>query len=114
MSILERFKYKTYATNFSNWENQEYIELLDRSFYEQEDKRLLTLEKAEKIFINEMPYIPLYHEDYVYMVNPSLPYSIPLWGDRMLLPLSLEEKKVQEENKNANQRKPLGILKKRI
>lgn len=108
MSILERFKHKTYATNFSNWENQEYIELLDRSFYEQEDKRLLTLEKAEKIFINEMPYIPLYHEDYTYIINPSLPFSIPLWGDRMLLPLSLEEKEVQKENKNANKRKSFG------
>ena len=33
------------SINLSNWKNQEYIELLDGSFYEQEDKRLLTLEK---------------------------------------------------------------------
>lgn len=113
MNILERFKYKTYTTNFSNWENQEYIELLDRSFYEQEDQRLLTLEKAEKIFIHEMPYIPLYHENYVYIINPNLSFSIPLWGDRMLLPLSPEEKKVQKENKNANKQQPLRILKRK-
>ena len=92
MSILERFKYKDQRINITNWENQEYIQLLDRSFYEQGDKRTLTLEKAEEIFINEMPFIPLYYQDYVYMINPNLHYKIPLWGDRMLLPLSLEEK----------------------
>lgn len=101
MSILERFKHKEYTTNFSNWENQKYRELLDRSFYEQKDKRLLTLEEAEKIFIDEMPYIPLYHEDYVYLVNPHLPFSIPLWGDRMLLPLSSTEQEIQKENRHA-------------
>lgn len=88
MSILERFKYKSLAKNFSNWENQEYIQLLERSFHEQGDARFQTLEKAEKIFLNEMPVIPLYHEDYIYMINPNLPFTIPLWGDRMLLPLS--------------------------
>jgi oligopeptide transport system substrate-binding protein len=102
MSILERFKYKSYATNFSNWENQKYIELLDRSSYEQEDKRLLTLEEAEKILINEMPVIPLYHEDYVYMTNPRLPFTVSIgWRDRILLPLSPEDKKIQKENRHA-------------
>ena len=103
ISILERFKYKSYTANFSNWEHPEFIQLLNRSFYEQGDKRLLTLEKAERLFISEMPLIPLYHEDYVYMINPRLPYSVPLWGDRMLLPLSSEEKKVQKENRYAYQ-----------
>ncbi len=88
MSILERFKYKSLEKNFSNWENQEYIQLLERSFYEQADIRFQTLEKAEKIFLSEMPIIPLYHEDYIYIINPCLPFTIPLWGDRMLLPLT--------------------------
>ena len=86
MSILERFKYKTLAKNYTNWENQEYIRLLDRSFYEQADERFHTLEEAEELFLNEMPVIPLYHENYIYITNPRLPFSIPLWGDRMLLP----------------------------
>lgn len=101
MSILERFKYKTYVTNFSNWENPKYIQLLDRSFYEQADSRLLTLEEAEQLLLNEMPVIPLYHEDHMYIINPHLPFKIPLWGDRMLLPLSSEDRKVQKENKHA-------------
>ncbi|MEK7339561.1 MAG: peptide ABC transporter substrate-binding protein [Verrucomicrobiota bacterium] len=103
MSVLERFKYKSYATNFSNWENSEYIKLLDRSFYEEADKRFQTLEQAEKLILNEMPVIPLYHEDYVYIINPRLPFTIPVWwGDRMLLPLSSEDKQVQSENKYAH------------
>ena len=85
MSILERFKYKVHAKNFINWENPEYIQLLDRSFYEQGEKRFRTLEEAEEIFLKEMPLIPLYHVDLVYIVNPRL--NIPLWGDRLLLPM---------------------------
>ncbi|MGB7128832.1 MAG: peptide ABC transporter substrate-binding protein [Candidatus Rhabdochlamydia sp.] len=86
MSILERFKYKTYAKNFTNWENAEYIQLLDRSFYEQGETRFRTLEEAEELFLKDMPLIPLYHVDFVYIINPRL--NIPLWGDRLLLPMS--------------------------
>ncbi len=85
MSILERFKYRTYAKNFTNWENAEYIQLLDRSFYEQVETRFRTLEDAEELFLKEMPLIPLYHVDFVYITNPRL--NIPLWGDRLLLPM---------------------------
>jgi len=102
MSILEKYKYKEHAMNFSNWEHPEFIRLLDRSYYEQEDQRLLTLEEAERLLLNEMPVIPLYHQDYVYIINPRLPFSIPVWwGDRMLLPMSSEVCKVQKENKNS-------------
>ncbi|WP_215216765.1 MULTISPECIES: peptide ABC transporter substrate-binding protein [Candidatus Rhabdochlamydia] len=91
MSVLERFKYKDYIKNYSNWENQEYIRLLDKSFYEQSDARSQILEQAERIFLNEMPVIPLYHEDYIYIINPNLKYKVPLSGDRLLLPLSFED-----------------------
>jgi oligopeptide transport system substrate-binding protein len=102
MSILERFKYKTYTMNFPHWENPEYIQLLDRSFYEEEDQRLQTLEQAEKLLLSEMPIIPLYHEDYVYIINPRLPFIIPVWwGDRMLLPSSSKEQRVKNENRYA-------------
>lgn len=102
MSILEKYKYKEHAMNFSNWEHPEFIRLLDRSYYEQEDQRLLTLEEAERLLLHEMPVIPLYHQDYVYIINPRLPFSIPVWwGDRMLLPMSSKACKVQKENKNS-------------
>lgn len=91
MSILERFKYKSYAKNFVNWENPEYIQLLDRSFYEEKDVRSKTLEQAEKLFIREMPLIPLYHEDSIYIINPYSAFIIPLWGDLILQRRSMLE-----------------------
>ncbi|MGL4539754.1 MAG: peptide ABC transporter substrate-binding protein [Candidatus Rhabdochlamydia sp.] len=101
MNVLERFKYKNYAMNRTNWENPKFIELLNRSNYEEGDKRLLTLEEAERVLINDMPVIPLYHRNYVYLMNPELQFNISLWGDRLLFPLSLEQQKTQKENKNA-------------
>ncbi len=102
ISILEKYKYKEYAMNFSNWEHPEFIRLLDQSYYEQGDQRLQTLEKAEKLLLSEMPVIPLYHQDYVYIINPRLPFTIPIWwGDRMLLPMSSKARAIQKENKNS-------------
>lgn len=85
MSILERFKHKGLTKNYTNWENQEYIQLLDRSFYEQGNVRFQMLEEAEKLLLNEMPLIPLYHEDDIYIIRPHLPFKISLWGGRMML-----------------------------
>lgn len=89
MSVLERFKHKNLTKNYMNWENQKYIQLLERSFYEQGTKRFQTLEMAEELFINEMPLIPLYHEDDIYIIKPLLPFKISLWGGRMMLPEAL-------------------------
>ncbi|MGB7129067.1 MAG: hypothetical protein WBD50_08285 [Candidatus Rhabdochlamydia sp.] len=67
-----------HATNFCNWESLEYTQLLDQSFYEEGEARLDVLEQAEKVFLSEMPFIPLYHEDYIYITNPQFPFIIPL------------------------------------
>lgn len=72
MNILERFKYKHNAKNYSDWENAEFIQLLDQSAFETGQKRLATLEKAEEIFLNEMPIAPIYHWEFSYMVQPYL------------------------------------------
>ena len=72
MNILERFKFKTNAKNYANWENPEYIRLLEESFYENGTKRAEILEKAETIFLSEMPICPIYHWDMVYLVQPNL------------------------------------------
>lgn len=72
MNILERFKFKENAKNYSHWENEDYIRLLDQSFYQVGDERLSTLEKAEEIFLNEMPIAPIYHWDMTYMVRDGL------------------------------------------
>ena len=72
MNILERFKYRDNAKNYSHWENAEFIHLLDQSAYETGDKRLATLEQAEEIFLDEMPIAPIYHWEFSYMVQPYL------------------------------------------
>ncbi len=72
MNILERFKFKTNVKNYPNWENPEYIRLLEQSAYENGLARAATLEKAEEIFIDEMPICPIYHWDAAYMLQPHL------------------------------------------
>ncbi len=72
MNIFERFKYKHNAKNYSQWENAEFTRLLDQSALEIGVDRLATLEKAEEIFLNEMPIAPIYHWEFSYMVQPYL------------------------------------------
>ncbi|WP_256439936.1 MULTISPECIES: ABC transporter substrate-binding protein [Candidatus Rhabdochlamydia] len=111
MNILQMFKYRNYGRNFTGWEHPKFIELLNRSNYEEGCKRLLTLEKAEKVLIDDMPVIPLYHKNYVYLMNPELEFNISLWGDRLLFPLSPAQKEVQKENKHSRiKKKPKNPL----
>lgn len=72
MNIFERFKYKDNAKNYSQWENAEFIRLLDQSALESGEARLATLEKAEEIFLEEMPVAPIYHYELSYLVQPYL------------------------------------------
>jgi len=72
MNILERFKFKDNAKNYASWENPEYIRLLDESAYQGGLKRMATLEKAEKLFINEMPIAPIYHWNLSFLAKPYL------------------------------------------
>jgi oligopeptide transport system substrate-binding protein len=72
MNILERFKSKMNAKNYPNWENPEYIRLLEASSYVSGIKRAEILEQAEEIFLSEMPVSPIYHWDMPYIVQPHL------------------------------------------
>lgn len=82
MNILERFKSKLNAKNYPNWENAEFAQLLDKSCYENGIERLATLEKAEEIFMEELPVCPLYHWGMAYMIQPHLHnVSMSLFGD---------------------------------
>lgn len=66
INFLEVFKYKNNSTNNTQWENPEYIALLDQSSMEADpEKRKSILQKAEKLLIDEMPVIPLFY----YMFN---------------------------------------------
>ncbi|MBS0625236.1 MAG: peptide ABC transporter substrate-binding protein [Verrucomicrobia bacterium] len=61
MNILERYKYRELKKNFPGYEDQSYIDLLNRSLMETGDKRRNTLIDLEKQFLDQMPVAPLLH-----------------------------------------------------
>jgi oligopeptide transport system substrate-binding protein len=96
MNILERFKFKENVKNYSHWENPDYIQLLDTSFYQTGEERLATLEKAEEIFLNEMPIAPIYHWDMSYMICDELDnVKLTSIGDVVFESLNMMKKKGQ-------------------
>ncbi|HSX12210.1 MAG TPA: peptide ABC transporter substrate-binding protein, partial [Rhabdochlamydiaceae bacterium] len=62
MNILERFKFKDNAKNYPHWENEAYIQLLNQSMrVASEEERRKLMHKAEALFMEEMPLIPIFH-----------------------------------------------------
>lgn len=62
INFLEIFKYKESGTNNTAWESLEYIDLLNASaLCMDKEERLEILASAEKILMEEMPIIPIYH-----------------------------------------------------
>lgn len=72
ISFLEVFKYRNNGTNNTNWENIEYIKLLDEAENADPKKRFKLFEKANNILREEMPIIPIYHMNLCYLKNPKL------------------------------------------
>ncbi|KPK32566.1 MAG: hypothetical protein AMS24_03915 [Chlamydiae bacterium SM23_39] len=70
LNILERFKHKNYEKNYSNWENQKYISLLE-SLHTKKNKKAkkFILKEAEKLLIEENPISPIYHHNYLILKN---------------------------------------------
>lgn len=73
MNILDRFKYEINPKNYAGWENAEYITLINHAMnLSNLQDRMLYLEQAEKILIEEMPIAPLYHWSSIYMKKPNV------------------------------------------
>lgn len=73
ITFLELFKNKDGGNNDTKWENKEFKALLDKSAKENDpQKREQILKDAEKIFMDEMPVIPLYFYTNSYVQNPKL------------------------------------------
>lgn len=73
VNFLEVFKYKKNSTNNTCWHHDEYTQLLDLSSKIMDpDKRLAVLVESEKILIDHMPMIPLFHFTMLYLQNGSL------------------------------------------
>jgi oligopeptide transport system substrate-binding protein len=62
INFLEVFKYKDASTNNTGWEDPEYIALLDRSSMAKTlEERKEALRAAERLLMEQMPIIPVYH-----------------------------------------------------
>lgn len=73
INFLEVFQYKDNGTNNTTWENPEYIDLLSRSrLCKNLEERKELLKSAEKILMDDMPIIPIYHFALNYMKNDAL------------------------------------------
>ena len=72
-NIFERFLYKNTAKNYPNWENQEYIEILDQSLTAKtEAERGKFLLKAESILSEDLPFVPVYFYNAYSLAKPSV------------------------------------------
>jgi oligopeptide transport system substrate-binding protein len=76
MSILERFKHQKNPKNFCNWENSDYINLLEKTASDISlEEREKTLEAAEALLLEKAPLTPLYHWKTVFMVKDHVTYE---------------------------------------
>ena len=70
INLLERFKDKQNRKNYAHWENQTFASLIESSHCT--SNRMKILLEAEKILIDEMPIIPLFHTSFAYLIKPHL------------------------------------------
>ena len=73
INILERFQIKENVKNYSGWFDAGFTELLKCSSKESNAaKRMKILERAEQIFIDQMPITPIYHCSTALLIKPYL------------------------------------------
>lgn len=72
-SFLDIFKQKRNSANRTGWENGRYTSLLEQaSITMSEKERIALLEDCERILMEEMPILPLYYLQGMYLKNPRL------------------------------------------
>lgn len=73
INFLDVFKLKEGSTNNTGWENEKYIECLNRSILcGNLDERKKILQEAERILIDQMPVIPIFHYALNYLQRPGV------------------------------------------
>ena len=71
-SFLEVFKYKQASTNNTHWENSSYVEIMDLARNLPVKEREIKLVECEALLMKEMPIIPIYHLDSLYVKNKNV------------------------------------------
>ncbi len=73
ISFLEIFQSKSNVTNDTNWENSEYGNLLEASYAcASREERLHFLKQSEQIIMDEMPVIPIYHYNLLFVKDDAI------------------------------------------
>ncbi|MBX9922753.1 MAG: peptide ABC transporter substrate-binding protein [Rhabdochlamydiaceae bacterium] len=72
VNFLSVFKHKKDSLNNTQWENEEYVDLLDISEIASSENRKQILQRCESILMQEMPIIPLYHSSMRYLKHDGL------------------------------------------
>jgi oligopeptide transport system substrate-binding protein len=73
LNFLEIFKYKAGGSNNTLWENERYVELLERSSQVSDpQERQQLLAASEEILMEEMPILPIYYSSMLYLQQPHL------------------------------------------
>lgn len=73
INFLEIFKTKDVGTNNTNWENHDYYAKLENSYtLKNPEERKEALQECEKILMEEMPVIPIWHGKLQYVRNDKV------------------------------------------
>ncbi len=73
ISFLEVFKTKHVGTNNTGWESLDYIKAIDATYNCASDvDRQIALKESEKIIMEEMPVIPIYHHTMLHLQKDKL------------------------------------------
>lgn len=73
MNILERFQDKTSHRNYSKWQNETFNQILDKALMSSsQEEYLKKVKEAEQLLVEEMPITGLYHDNYVFLIQPHV------------------------------------------
>lgn len=94
IELLNRFKYANSSRNYSRWQSEHYIELLDKAErIHSNEKRSALLNQAEKVLMDEMPFTPVFHWNNALLVQPHVKgFAISPLGYLLLDRVSLRKR----------------------
>lgn len=73
INFLEIFKTRELGTNNTNWENNEYLTKIEKSYETTNtDERKALLQQCEEILVRDMPIIPIWHGNMHYIRNDKI------------------------------------------
>ena len=71
ITFLDHYRYLSSSHNFSQWNNPNYSETLEKAdLTTNNEERIALLKEAEKILINDMPIAPIYFYTGAYLQKP--------------------------------------------